>query len=286
MIYPADLWMPVTVDAAVAPELAGQRAGTPQPENVPRGGPPATGDHHGTRRRPNSTPSPASWSRSIPIRNAIGRASACNWSPAEESTPVRPQDLPKLTAFPLVLVGLILLLACSNVANMMLARAAGRRREIAVRLALGASRARLVRQLLTESMLIAVGVRRCWALTLTLWILRWSTQIKMPLPIPINFDITPDGRVLFFTLILTLLTGLAFGLVPALQATRQDLTPALKEGGAANLRRYRGLSLRNAPGAGAGVRLVDAPAAHRLHGARIPSHQRNRPGLQSRGTST
>jgi len=159
--------------------------------------------------------------------------------------PVRPQDLPKLTAFPIVLVGLILLLACSNVANMMLARAAGRRREIAVRLALGASRARLVRQLLTESMLIALGAG-VLGLALTLWILRWSTQIKMPLPIPVNLEITPDGRVLFFILILTILTGLAFGLVPALQATRQDLTPALKEGGAANIRRYRGFSLRNA----------------------------------------
>src|SRR6185295_4246035 len=164
--------------------------------------------------------------------------------PGGKLLPIRSQDLPMMTAFPIVLVGLVLLIACSNVANMMLARAAGRRREIAVRLALGASRARLVRQLLTESMLIAVGAG-VLGLTLTLWVLRWSAQLKMPLPIPVNVEITPDGRVLFFTLNLTLLTGLAFGLVPALQATRQDLTPALKEGGAGNIRRYRGLSLRN-----------------------------------------
>src|ERR1019366_3965285 len=93
-------------------------------------------------------------------------------------------------------------------------------------------------------MLIAVGAG-VLGLTLTVWILGWSTQIKLPLPMPINYDMTPDGRVLFFALILTVLTGLAFGLAPALQATRQDLTPALKEGGDANLRRYRGLSLRN-----------------------------------------
>ena len=110
--------------------------------------------------------------------------------PGGRIVPVRPQDLPRLTAFPIVLVGLVLLLACSNVANMMLARAAGRRREIAVRLALGASRARLVRQLLTESMLIAVGAG-VLGLTLTLWILRWSAQLKMPLPIPVNVEITP-----------------------------------------------------------------------------------------------
>ena len=243
MIFPADLWMPVTVDAAIAPELAGnalERRNLKMFHVVGRLQPGITTARVETEL--DAVTRQLEQEYADPQRNRPGQR--VQLVPGGRVTPVRPQDLPKLTAFPIVLVGLILLLACSNVANMMLARASGRRREIAVRLALGASRARLVRQLLTESMLIAGG-SGLLGLGLTLCLLRWSAQIKMPLPIPINVEITPDGRVLFFALILTLLTGLAFGLVPALQATRQDLTPALKEGGAANLQRYRGLSLRN-----------------------------------------
>ena len=243
MIFPADLWMPVTVDAAVAPELADNAlerrslkmfhvVGRLQPGIATAR---AEAELDAVTRQLEQV-------YSDPQRDRPGQR--VQLLPGGKMAPIRPRDLPMLTTFPIVIVGLILLLACSNVANMMLARAAARRREIAIRLALGASRARLLRQLLTESMLIAVGAGAL-GLTLTVWILRWSTLIKLPIPIPINYDMTPDGRVLLFTLILTLLTGLAFGLVPALQATRQDLTPALKEGGGANLRRYRGLSLRN-----------------------------------------
>ena len=243
MIYPADLWMPVTVEPAVAPELSGNaldRRSLKMFHVVGRLQPGIA-----TARVESELDAVArqlEQEYSDPQRNRPGQR--VRVLPGGRVVPVRPEDLPRLTAFPLVLVGLILLLACSNVANMMLARASARRREIAVRLALGASRARLVRQLLTESMLIAAA-SGVLGLTLTLCVLRWSALIKMPLPIPINLEITPDARVLWFTLILTVLTGLAFGLVPALQATRQDLTPALKEGGAAKLRRYRGLSLRN-----------------------------------------
>jgi macrolide transport system ATP-binding/permease protein len=243
MIYPADLWMPVSVDAAVAPELAGdalERRGMKMFHVVGRMQPGISAAR--VEAELDAVTRQLEQTYSDPERNRPGQR--VQLVPGGKMTPIRSQDLPKLTVFPLVLVSLILLLACSNVANMMLARAGLRRREIAVRLALGASRARLVRQLLTESMLLATAAGAL-GLTLTVWILSWSTQIKLPLPIPINYDMTPDGRVLVFTLILTVLTGLAFGLVPALQATRQDLTPALKEGGAANLRRYRGLSLRN-----------------------------------------
>jgi macrolide transport system ATP-binding/permease protein len=244
MIFPADLWMPITVDASVAPELADNaldRRNLKMFHVVGRMQPGITAARVETEL--DAVTRQLEVEYSDPQRNRPGQR--VQLVPGGRVTPVRPQDLPKLTAFPLVLVGLIMLLACSNVANMMLARASGRRREIAVRLALGASRARLIRQLLTESMLIAIG-SGLLGLGLTLCLLRWSEQIKMPLPVPVNVGITPDGRVLIFALVLTVLTGLAFGLVPALQATRQDLTPALKQGGAANLRRYRGLSLRNA----------------------------------------
>ena len=127
----------------------------------------------------------------------------------------------------------------------MLARAADRRKEIAVRLALGASRARLIRQLLTESLLVAAGAA-VPAFILCVWLMHLLSQLRMPLPIPVAFDLNPDWRALVFTLAVTLLTGLGFGLAPALQATRTDLTPALKEGGNIHLGKYRRLSLRNA----------------------------------------
>ncbi|MBI1787165.1 MAG: FtsX-like permease family protein [Acidobacteria bacterium] len=158
--------------------------------------------------------------------------------------PLRKQDLPFFTSFLIVLAGLVMLIACANVANMMLARAASRRREIAVRLALGASRARLIRQLLTESMLVSTGAGVLGFLA-SMWLMSLLSQVRMPVPIPVSYDFRPDGRVLLFTLALTVLTGLAFGLAPALQATRADLTPALKEGGAVGVRKHRRLSLRN-----------------------------------------
>jgi predicted permease len=164
--------------------------------------------------------------------------------PGGKIFPIRSQDLPLVTAFPMVLVGLILLIACSNVANMMLARAAGRRREIAVRLALGASRVRLVRQLLTESLLVAAGAGAL-GFCLSLWLMHLASQVKMPLAMPVSYDLEPDGRVLVFTLLLSLFTGLAFGLAPALRATGAELTPALKEGAAVRLHGSRHLSLRN-----------------------------------------
>jgi predicted permease len=123
---------------------------------------------------------------------------------------------------------MVLLIACSNVANLMLARAMARQREIGLRLALGASRRRLIRQLLTESVLLsAIGAVGGFALAAaaTLAISRFT----LPIPLPIQFDFAPDARVLWFTAALAVVTGLVFGLVPALRATRPDLVTALKE---------------------------------------------------------
>ena len=152
--------------------------------------------------------------------------------------PLRPQDLPFYTSFFTVMSGLILLIAFANVANMQLARAAGRRKEIAVRLAVGANRARLVRQLLTESMLLVAAAVLAGVL-LSVWLTHLMSQLRMPLVFPVHFDIHPDARVLLLAIGLTALAGLVFGLAPALSATRTDLAPALNEGGNVQLSRAR-----------------------------------------------
>jgi len=133
-------------------------------------------------------------------------------------------------------VGLVLLVTCTNLAGLMLARATDRRREIAIRLAMGANRVRLMRQLLTESILLSI-VGGVLGVFLALWIIDLLLTFRPPIDFPLALDVSVDWRVLLFSLTVSVLAGVIFGLAPALQATRPDVSRALKDtaaqGGAA-----------------------------------------------------
>jgi predicted permease len=129
----------------------------------------------------------------------------------------------------MVVVGLVLLIACANIANLLLARATARQREIAVRMAIGAGRARLIRQMLTESLLMA-----CFGGALGILLAFWASQGLLAMVSAgaqrLPLEVAPDARVFTFTFLVSLVTAILFGTGPALRATAVDLTPALKEG--------------------------------------------------------
>jgi predicted permease len=241
--FAADVWMPVTAPARAAPELADnalERRTLTMFQVVGRLMPGISAER--AEAALDAVARQMEQENGDADRERGGRR--VSLVPGGKILPIRKQDRPYFTEVLMLLGGLVLLIACANVTSMMLARAADRRREIAVRLALGAGRRRLIRQLLTESMLVAAGAGAL-GLMVTVWLMHLASQMRMPYPMPVSFDLKPDWGVMLFAFAVTGLTGLVVGLAPALQVTRTDLTPALKEGGNIQHRRYRRWSLRN-----------------------------------------
>jgi len=143
----------------------------------------------------------------------------------------------------MVVVGLVLMIACANVASLLLARASSRRQELGIRLAIGAGRGRLVRQLLSESLVLAV-LGTLSGLLLNFWLTSLISRVQLPLPLPFQLHIAPDWRLLAYSAAVALASALFCGLLPALKATRADLNSALKRQEFQDSRRH--WNMRNA----------------------------------------
>jgi predicted permease len=191
---------------------------------------------------------------------------------------VRPALLVLLAA-----VGLVLLIACANVANMLLARASARRREIGLRAALGASRGRTVRQLLTESLVLAAAGGAA-GVALGAWVLKLLLALA-PESLPRLAEVRLDTRILLATFAVSLVTGVAFGLVPALQASSTRLQEALKDGGGSGGAREGGRLRRAFVAAEFAIALVLLVGAG-LMARSFVALQRIDPGFDPRGVVT
>lgn len=242
--HPAEMFVPITVPAALAPELANDvlhqrharefRALMCLAPGVSIESAEAALDAI-TRHldeQDSSEPAPADKSRRVTLLSA------------GTMVPM-PRDLkPVIIGFFVVLMGLVITIASMNLANMLLARGANRQKELAVRLAIGASRFRLVRQMISEGILLSLlGGLAGFALAYGLSVL--NSQFRPPTVVPSEPDPAPDWHVAIFVFALAMICGIAFSLLPALRATKADLTPALKHGAVLPLAAYWRFGLRN-----------------------------------------
>jgi predicted permease len=246
---PADLFVPVTCGSALAPELAGDPLHTRDLEmfrmvlRLP----------HGvsiTAAESALDATTLALDRQVPDadRDRDPKSRQLRLMPAGTFGLTTPEQRAFVYSFNLAMWALILSLVCANLANLLLARGSQRRREIALRLSMGASRARLVRQFLTESVLLSLagGVA---GIVAAYWVAHMMTALPLPSSGPLQADFRPDFRILALTMAVSLVAGVACGLAPALASVRADIGLALKEGGQAGVppgsRGYRRFSLRN-----------------------------------------
>jgi macrolide transport system ATP-binding/permease protein len=241
---PADLFVPATCNASVAPELRGNPLNRPDREIF----------RVVLRLAPGTTMQAAEAALNTITRNLdrengveIERArkgKIVRLMPAGTILYITPEQHAFVNTLNVVLWALVLALVCANLANLLLARGGQRRREIAVRLSVGASRPRLIRQFLTESVLLALAGGLA-GVVLAYGITHVMSSLPVPSPTPQEFNCQPDFRVLALTLAIALAAGVGFGLAPALSSTRVDIGGALKEGAQAPLRGYRRFGSRN-----------------------------------------
>jgi predicted permease len=241
---PTELFVPVTVPAALAPELANDvlnKRDAKAFQAIMRLAPRVTLES-AEAGLDTVTRNLDEQDLSNPKRNEKGRR--VTLLDGGTVMPMPRAMKPVVVGFLAVLIGLVLTIACMNLANMLLARGAARRKELAIRLAIGASRFRLIRQMMSEGILISMlgGVA---GFGLAYWLAMLSSQFKLPQAVPQDFNPGMDWRALVFTFILAIVCGIGFSLAPALQATRADLAPTLKEGAAIQLRGYRRFGMRN-----------------------------------------
>lgn len=241
-VIPADIFLPATAPSSTAPELSGDvihSSGAKMFNVVFRLAPGITMESAeaaldiAARHLDESTLDPE--------RNRKGRRILM--LSAGTVMPMDQQSRGLILGVYGVLMGLLLAIACMNLANMLLARGAARRKEIAIRLAIGAGRFRLIRQLVIESLVLALAGGLAGFLFGD-WLAHLASQIKLPVSIPWQLDIRPDSTVLLFTIALSIVAGLGFGLAPAFAATKSDVAPTLKEGGS-GLRAHRRFGVRN-----------------------------------------
>ena len=241
---PAELFVPITAPAALAPELANDVLHQRNAKEFLAMICLATGVTIEsaevaldaiTRRLDEQDPS-------VPLRADKGRR--VTLLSAGGMTPIPRNVRTAIGGFFFVLMGLIMTIVCVNLANMLLARGANRRKELAIRLAVGASRFRLVRQMMSEGILLSLlGGVAGFALAFGLAVLK--SKFIPPTAVPEESNFIPDWRAAVFAFALAVVCGIGFSLAPALRATKADLTPALKGGSALRLPGYGRFGLRN-----------------------------------------
>ena len=243
-VNPAELFVPITAPAALAPELANDvlhQRNAKEFLAIMCLAPGVTTESAEaaldtiTRRLDDQDPS-------SPARTDKGRR--VTLLSAGTRVPIPRELRPVLAGFFLALMGLIITLACTNLANMLIARGANRRKELAIRIAIGASRFRLIRQMMAEGLLLSLlGGIAGFALAYGLSVL--NSRFSPITGAPVESDFSLDWRAAVFAFVLALVCGIGFSLAPALQATKADVTPALKQGSSLQLPGYRRFGLRN-----------------------------------------